>query len=88
MIHAGTVLRIPGRAVAQAGPVSGGSDGRVGRKAGSGAAKAAKSTYLVQARDSLWKIAREHNVSVEDLKRWNGVDEKTLRAGSVLVVEQ
>ncbi|WP_291440250.1 lytic transglycosylase domain-containing protein [Desulfovibrio sp.] len=88
MIHAGTVLRIPGRAVAQSGPVSGGSDGRVGRKASAGAAKAAKNTYLVQARDSLWKIAREHNVSVEDLKRWNGVDEKTLRAGSVLVVEQ
>ena len=38
--------------------------------------------------DSLWKIARQHNVSVDDLKRWNGVDEKTLRAGSVLVVEQ
>lgn len=88
MIHAGTVLRIPGRAVARSGPVSGGSDGRVGRKASAGAAKTAKSTYLVQDRDSLWKIAREHNVSVEDLKRWNGVDEKTLRAGSVLVVEQ
>ncbi len=88
LVHAGTVLRIPGRAVAQAGPVAGGSDGRVGQKTPARAAKAVKSTYLVQARDSLWKIAREHNVSVDDLKRWNGVDEKTLRAGSVLVVEQ
>ena len=42
----------------------------------------------MQAKDSLWKIAREHKVSVEDLMRWYGVNEKNLRAGSVLVVEQ
>ena len=50
--------------------------------------KATRTTYTVQAKDSLWKIAREHKVSVEDLMRWNGVNEKNLRAGSVLVVEQ
>jgi len=27
-------------------------------------------------------------VSVDDLKRWNGVDEKNLRTGARLVVEQ
>lgn len=78
-VRAGVVLRIPGRAVAQA-PVaatsaSKGSSGRVG-----------KATYTVQARDSLWNIARKHNVSVDDLKRWNQVDEKSLRAGAILVV--
>ena len=83
--------------VSAAGPAAGGSDGRVGGKASgtaSGGAstrpvtKATRTTYTVQAKDSLWKIAREHKVSVEDLMRWNGVNEKNLRAGSVLVVEQ
>ncbi len=82
-LHAGTVLRIPGGA--PSGGVSAGSDGRVGSKA---SARASRTTYTVQAKDSLWKIAREHKVSVEDLMRWNGVNEKNLRAGSVLVVEQ
>ena len=69
-----------------------GPDGRIeGKSAPRRAAKAEKTrkaTYTVQARDTLWKIARAHNVSVDDLKRWNSVDEKNLRAGATLVVEQ
>ena len=78
-VRAGCVLRIPGKAVAQAAPSSGGSSGRVGKPG-------RKATYTVQAKDSLWNIARKHNVSVDDLKRWNNVDEKSLRAGAKLVV--
>ena len=77
-VRAGCILRIPGAAVAAA-PSAGGSSGRVG-KAGR------KATYTVQAKDSLWNIARKHNGSVDDLKRWNNVDEKSLRAGATLVV--
>lgn len=77
-VRAGCILRIPGGRVTAA-PTAGGSSGRVG-KAGR------KATYTVQARDSLWNIARKHNVSVDDLKRWNNVDEKSLRAGTTLVV--
>lgn len=88
-VHAGTVLRIP-RSGGQA--VAAGPDGRIEGKAASTRApkakKARKATYTVQAKDTLWKIARVHNVSVEDLKRWNGVDEKNLRTGATLVVEQ
>ncbi len=100
-LQAGTVLRIPAGTSPGAGPAAkpagggatGGSDGRVGGTASATAnakpvAKSSKTTYTVQAKDSLWKIAREHKVSVEDLMRWNGVNEKNLRAGSVLVVEQ
>lgn len=47
-----------------------------------------RATYTVQDRDSLWIIARKHNVSVEDLKRWNNVDEKKLSVGKVLVVSE
>ena len=105
-VHAGMVLRIPGRAQASAAPaqtapaalpagrpVSAGPDGRVGsrpskdRQDKAAPAKGGK-TYTVQANDTLWKISRIYNVSVDDLKRWNGVDEKSLRTGARLVVEQ
>ena len=98
-VHAGMVLRIPGKGAAPvttampaAGrPVVAGPDGRLGdRQDKEKQAKAAKGgkTYTVQANDTLWKIARTYNVSVDDLKRWNGVDEKNLRTGTRLVVEQ
>ena len=108
-VHAGMVLRIPGRGQAQAAtaapasavaaagrPVVAGPDGHLGNKQDKDrqdkgkqtkAAKAGK-TYTVQANDTLWKISRTYNVSVDDLKRWNGVDEKNLRTGARLVVEQ
>ena len=92
-VHAGMVLRVPGRAQASAAsvqpapaalpagrPVSAGPDGRVGNRQSkdkqdkAAPAKGGK-TYTVQANDTLWKIARIYNVSVDDLKRWNGVDE-------------
>lgn len=82
-LRQGHVLRIPGKAAAQAGeaPARAGARGKIGKKG-------AKATYTVQARDSLWKIARKHNVSVDDLKRWNRIDEKSLRAGATLVVAE
>lgn len=90
-VYAGTVLRIPGQggsqSVAAGRPASGGPDGRLGAKSGK-AEKAAKTTYTVQANDTLWKISRTYNVSVDDLKRWNSVDEKNLRTGARLVVVQ
>ena len=81
-IRVGQKLRIPGgrdepRAVAQSGKNPSGKLGK--RKGGS-------STYTVKANDSLWNIARRHNVSVDDLKRWNNVDERSLRVGDTLVV--
>lgn len=63
----------------------------VGKKIAKGQAVAKpvkRITYTVQDRDSLWVIARKHNVSVEDLKRWNNVDEKKLSVGKVLVVSE
>lgn len=95
LVHAGALLRIPGRgaaSVAAGKPVVGGPDGKIGAKTQPRGSEKAdrkhKTTYTVQARDTLWKIARAHNVSVDDLKKWNGVDEKNLREGASLVVEQ
>ncbi|QCC84664.1 LysM peptidoglycan-binding domain-containing protein [Desulfovibrio desulfuricans] len=102
-VHAGMVLRIPAKAGGATASAAGrtapaasaatpaGPDGRLGGKTDKDkTAKAPKAgkTYTVQANDTLWKIARTYNVSVDDLKRWNGVDEKNLRTGARLVVEQ
>lgn len=82
-IRVGQKLRIPGgdreepRVVAQSGK---NPSGRLGKR------KGGTSTYTVKANDSLWNIARRHNVSVDDLKRWNDVDERSLRVGDTLVV--
>ncbi|MFQ6372413.1 LysM peptidoglycan-binding domain-containing protein [Shewanella sp. YIC-542] len=46
-----------------------------------------KTTYKVQAGDSLWKIAHDHGVSVSQLSRWNDIAAKTpLHPGKVLVL--
>lgn len=42
-------------------------------------------SYTVQPRDTLYQIARNNNVSVEDLRRWNNITDPTqLRIGQVL----
>jgi membrane-bound lytic murein transglycosylase D len=61
---------------------------RDGRKPASAVTGSDKTLHTVRNHDSLWAIARKYSVSVDDLKRWNNVDEKTLRVGTSLVVMQ
>jgi membrane-bound lytic murein transglycosylase D len=43
--------------------------------------------YTVRRGDSLWTIARRHDVSVRELMRWNGLNEGTiLRPGQTLTI--
>ncbi len=43
--------------------------------------------YLVRPGDTLWEIARDHDTSVRNLKRWNGIRHASnLRAGRKLLV--
>lgn len=45
--------------------------------------------YTVKQGDTLWDISRAHNVSVNQLTRWNGMTARdTLRLGQTLVIEQ
>lgn len=44
--------------------------------------------YLVKSGDSLSKIAREHNMTVEELKRLNNLQSDTIRVGRQLTVRQ
>ncbi|HHO69971.1 MAG TPA: LysM peptidoglycan-binding domain-containing protein, partial [Halothiobacillus sp.] len=47
----------------------------------------AADTYVVQPGDSLWAIARRFSVTVEQIKRWNGIeDQGTLHPGQVLTI--
>ena len=97
VLQPGMTLRIPAgaNAVASGRPSNAAHPvvhGVVGHAAPSRAGKLAESRprqmYTVQAHDNLWRIARAYNVSVEDLKRWNGVDENNLRVGTRLLEQQ
>lgn len=68
------------KTVADNKPKSAGSSGQIGRK------NMKKAVHTVQPNDSLWNIAKKYNVSVDDLKKWNNINDKYLRSGTKLVV--
>jgi LysM repeat protein len=45
------------------------------------------SYYRVRSGDSLWSIARVHNVSPEDIKRWNNLNNNTIHPGNRLLLK-
>ncbi|MCB9067540.1 MAG: LysM peptidoglycan-binding domain-containing protein [Calditrichia bacterium] len=45
-----------------------------------------KNTYIVRSGDTLWDIARAHNVSINDLKRWNAKRNNKIKPGEELVL--
>jgi membrane-bound lytic murein transglycosylase D len=48
---------------------------------------ASKQTYRVRAGDSLWTIARRHNVTVKQVSGWNKLDaDRPIRPGQKLVI--
>lgn len=88
LIRAGQTLLIPRSTLpanqyAQTEPqriqkIQGNSQGQSGTR---------KFSYRVQSGDSLWSIAKRHQVSVADLAKWNGMAAKdTLKANQQLVV--
>jgi membrane-bound lytic murein transglycosylase D len=51
------------------------------------AARAAGSrNYRVKSGDSLWQIAKTHQVSVQEVKRWNKITGNSLRVGQILAL--
>jgi hypothetical protein len=48
----------------------------------------APATYVVRAGDTLWDIAREHEVTLEELERANAIDDETIQPGQELRIPQ
>lgn len=46
---------------------------------------ASTSTYKVKSGDSLWKIAKSHNVTISQLKSWNNLKTDSINIGQILV---
>ncbi|MBW2466442.1 MAG: LysM peptidoglycan-binding domain-containing protein [Deltaproteobacteria bacterium] len=46
------------------------------------------SYYQVRSGDSLWSIARNYNVTPEDIKRWNNLKDNTIHPGNRLLLKQ
>jgi len=85
-IRIGQELRIPG-----AGPASAAPRQQLSAEVRAGMERARRNerrtTYRVRSGDSLWSIARKHNVSVARLRRWNGLHKrKVIRPGQKLVI--
>ena len=43
--------------------------------------------YQVRSGDSLWTIARRHNISPEEIKRWNNLKDNTIYPGNRLLLK-
>ncbi len=48
----------------------------------------AMAIYEVQATDTMYSIARKYNVSVENIKQWNGLSTDAVSVGQLLVVSK
>ena len=54
----------------------------------SGVASASSSTYKVKSGDTLWKIAKDHKVTVKQIKTWNKLKSDSIKPKQVLKVKK
>lgn len=46
-----------------------------------------QTTHVVRSGDNLWKIAKDHDVTVEQIREWNDLGEKSIVAGQELRIK-
>ena len=63
-------------------------DAKVGSKQGTAEKGMTISYYKVRNGDSLWSIARKHQVSTQEIKRWNQLENNLLHPGKKLVIKK
>lgn len=78
-LRAGQLLSIPTSATA-----TGGAQPQVLHAV---SRQAPAKTYRVKSGDNLWDIAKAHQVTVADLRRWNKLSGNTLKAGQTLSLQ-
>ncbi len=76
----GQLLKIPFTPKAKANPGT--------EVAGVPAMKSVSSTHTVAAKETLYSVARQHGVSVEQLRQWNSLTSDELKPGQTLLVVQ
>jgi len=63
-------------------------NGKPGRGVAQGEGEMTVSYYKVRNGDSLWSIARKHQVSTREIKRWNSLSDNLLQPGEKLVIKK
>lgn len=45
-----------------------------------------KNEHVVQAKETLYSISKQHNISVDDLKKWNSLSDNNITIGDTLII--
>ncbi|OQB37959.1 MAG: Membrane-bound lytic murein transglycosylase D precursor [Candidatus Latescibacteria bacterium ADurb.Bin168] len=88
-VRVGQVLRIPVRSRTSTPSQVASSSARTARNSNSHSSEGSPSIYVVRSGDTLWSISQRYSLSVDELRRLNGLSRRsTIKPGQRLVVSR